>query len=142
MKQISELEALQNAANEIGLTVYEKFTQDKRQTVKRYFAQRGKETVSPVLDYEQLNHFLLGWIKATLKANYSTPKKRFKMLFTLVLEVASNDSSDKFLPLMDRLEELGKNMDEGHPQAMEALTYYEDNVLAILSTGMEVKELN
>jgi len=63
MNTITELQALQNAANVIGLTVYEKCQNDKRKTLKRYFANRGDETVSPVLDYEQLNHFLLGWIK-------------------------------------------------------------------------------
>lgn len=57
----TELESLQNAANDLNLTVHEKFTNDKRRTVKTYFANKGNETVSPVLDYDQLNHFLLGW---------------------------------------------------------------------------------
>lgn len=61
--QNTELEALQNAAAELGLTIHQKYPNDKRQTLKRYFAQRDQETVSPVLDYEQLNHFLLGWIR-------------------------------------------------------------------------------
>lgn len=64
MNKINELQALQNAANDIGLTIYEKPLHDKRRTVGRYFANKGDETVSPVLDYEQLNHFLLGWIRA------------------------------------------------------------------------------
>jgi hypothetical protein len=67
---MTELQALQNAANCIGLTIHEKHPEDKRKTVKKYFAQRGIETVSPVLDYENLNHFLFGWImanKASLK---------------------------------------------------------------------------
>ena len=59
----TELESLQNAANRIGLTIHKRFTDDKRKTVKMYFAQKGNETVSPTLDYEQLNHFLLGWTK-------------------------------------------------------------------------------
>jgi len=58
---ITEIQALQNAANDLNLTIYEKQTQDKRKTVKLYFANRGNETVSPNLDYENLNHFLLGW---------------------------------------------------------------------------------
>lgn len=59
----TEIQALQNAATELGLTIHEKFMEDKRKSVKKYFAQNGIETVSPVLDYEQLNHFLLGWIR-------------------------------------------------------------------------------
>lgn len=59
----TELEALQNAANLIDLVIHEKFIEDKRKTLKKYFAQSEKETVSPVLDYEQMNHFLHGWIR-------------------------------------------------------------------------------
>ena len=66
---ITELEALQNAADDLNLTVYEKITNDKRRTVKTYFANNGDETVSPVLDYEQLNHFLLGWRKCLKQLN-------------------------------------------------------------------------
>ena len=58
----TELQSLQNAANIVGLVIHEKFQEDKRRTVKKYFAQKGIETVSPVLDYEQLNYFLFGWI--------------------------------------------------------------------------------
>jgi hypothetical protein len=64
MQPITELEALQNAANLSGLTIHEKPFEDKRKTAKKYFAQRGTNTVSPVLDYENLNHFLLGWNNA------------------------------------------------------------------------------
>lgn len=72
MKQ-TEIESLQNAVDEIGLTIHEKFQDDKRKSVKKYFAQRGNETVSPVLDYEQLNHFLLGWIKCLKITPPATP---------------------------------------------------------------------
>jgi hypothetical protein len=61
---MTELQALNNAANDMGLTVYERLTQDKRRTVKQYFAQNGNETISPILDYEQLNCWLLGYRKA------------------------------------------------------------------------------
>ena len=65
MRPITELEALQNAANDLGLTIHQKpFFEDKRKTVKKYFAQRGSNTVSPVLDFKNLNHFLLGWNNA------------------------------------------------------------------------------
>jgi hypothetical protein len=65
MQPITELEALQNAANTSGLTIHEKpFFENKRKTVKKYFANIGNHTVSPVLDYKNLNHFLLGWNNA------------------------------------------------------------------------------
>ena len=61
---MTEIQALQNAATAIGLTIHEKYQDDKRKTVKKYFATKGGVSVSPVLDYENLNMFLLGWIKA------------------------------------------------------------------------------
>lgn len=64
MEAITELEALQNAANDLNLTIYERPTQDKRKTVKLYFAAQGQYTVSGNIDYDQMNHFLLGWRKA------------------------------------------------------------------------------
>lgn len=56
-----EIEALQNMADGTGLTIHQKHQEDKRRTVKMYFAQLGATTVSPVLDYENMNCFLLGW---------------------------------------------------------------------------------
>lgn len=64
---MNELQALKNAvesANTIGLSVNEWLTNDKRKTAKRYFLQLGPTSISPVLDYEQMNCFLLGFIKA------------------------------------------------------------------------------
>ena len=62
---MTELQALQNASTGLSLTVHEKYTQDKRKTVGRYFlTDRNGTTVSPVLDYEQMNHFILGWSRA------------------------------------------------------------------------------
>lgn len=63
---MSELQALQNAvnfSNTTGLNVHEYATDDKRKTTKRYFLQLGSATISPVLDYEQMNCFLLGFNK-------------------------------------------------------------------------------
>jgi len=60
----TEIQSLQNAAKDLNLTIYEKYFEDKRKAIKKYFVNRGQETVSPVLDYEQLNCFLLGWRKA------------------------------------------------------------------------------
>lgn len=66
MKQIKELEALQNAANDLEIHIMVKQDQDKRKTVNRYFAMYKSKSVSPVLDYEQMNHFLLGWRNSNL----------------------------------------------------------------------------
>lgn len=67
--QLTELQALQNAADDLGLTVHQKYINDKRRTIGLYFANKGNETVSPVLDYDQLNHFLLGWHKCKEHTN-------------------------------------------------------------------------
>lgn len=63
---MTELEALQNAANGISseAIIHEYQTQDKRKTVKLYFLQFNGITSSPCLDYDNMNHFLLGFLKA------------------------------------------------------------------------------
>lgn len=61
MSNQTELQALQNFADKFGLTVHENQRQDKRKTVKKYFVTKDKTSISPVLGYEQLNCFLLGW---------------------------------------------------------------------------------
>lgn len=64
MNQLTELQALQNAANHVNLTIHEEFTQDKRRKIKKYFAcDSNNRSVSGAWDYTRLNHFLLGWIK-------------------------------------------------------------------------------
>ena len=68
-----ELTALQNAADSVqlsGLQVHEKIFEDKRKSNK-YFLQYGNNTISPVLDYSNLTHFILGIIRAKeiLKSN-------------------------------------------------------------------------
>lgn len=60
----NELIALKNAANRLNIVVHEIQFQDKRRTKKQYYATHNGKTVSPRLDYENLNHFILGWIKA------------------------------------------------------------------------------
>jgi hypothetical protein len=63
----TELISLQTMADnlEIGMTIHEKWYQDKRKKVKMYFATiQGHGTISPVLDYSNLTHFLLGMHKA------------------------------------------------------------------------------
>jgi hypothetical protein len=60
---MNELNSLQNAADYIGVIVHEKINTDKRKKVSTYFLQDGNETKSPVLPYNELNHFIHGWIE-------------------------------------------------------------------------------
>lgn len=62
-----QIEALQNMAHGTGLTIHQKFPDDKRKTIGVYFAQSGTKTVSPALKFNELNMFLLGYRKAINK---------------------------------------------------------------------------
>jgi hypothetical protein len=66
MLNITELEALQNAANclKLGITIRQYIFNDKRKTTPHFFAQLGQSTISPTLPYNELNHFLSGMIRA------------------------------------------------------------------------------
>jgi len=64
---MTKLEALTNATNSVnleGLKLYEKYNQDKRKTVARYYLSLHNTTISPVLNYDNMNHFILGFSKA------------------------------------------------------------------------------
>ena len=63
METNKQLEALNNALNYFGLKnviLHEKQYSDKRKKVSKFFLQQGAETISPVLDYNEMNHFILG----------------------------------------------------------------------------------
>jgi hypothetical protein len=64
---MNEIQALQNAANATnleGIKISEFEPLDKRKSVKRYIANLPKGgAISPILDYEQMNYYLLGMIK-------------------------------------------------------------------------------
>ena len=63
MNAQQQREALENALNSFGLTgltVYSKISVDKRLKTPKFFLQQGDETISPVLDYNEMNHFILG----------------------------------------------------------------------------------
>ena len=63
METTTELEALNNAVSYFGfknIILHEKQYIDKRKKVSKFFLQYGAETISPVLDYNQMNHFILG----------------------------------------------------------------------------------
>lgn len=58
-----ELQALQNFGDKFGMKIIEHINNDKRKK-RTYFASINNISVSPVLGYNELNHFLLGWNKA------------------------------------------------------------------------------
>ena len=63
MNVLQQRQALQNALNSFGLKnviLHEKQYSDKRKKVSKFFLQDGAETISPVLDYNEMNHFILG----------------------------------------------------------------------------------
>ena len=63
METNTQLEALNNGLNYFGLKnviLHEKQYSDKRRKVSKFFLQQGAETISPVLDYHEMNHFILG----------------------------------------------------------------------------------
>lgn len=62
---MTELEALQNAASSVSLSIHERISTDRRIKVSKYFAQLGKSTISPTLDYTNMNHWLHGYITAS-----------------------------------------------------------------------------
>lgn len=69
---MNELTALENHVGSIpifGMKVHEKSQQDKRKTVNRFFVTIHGTSISPVLDYEQMNHFLLGFSRAVKLLN-------------------------------------------------------------------------
>lgn len=63
METTEELQALKNSAANLNiavLTVRKWFSADKRKTNGKYFLTHCGNTISPVLNYDQMNHFLLG----------------------------------------------------------------------------------
>ena len=63
MNAQQQREALENALNSFGLTnltVYPKLSQDKREKTPKFFLNNGFQTISPVLNYENMNSFILG----------------------------------------------------------------------------------
>ena len=63
MEKNTKIEALNNAVSYFGLKnviLHEKQYSDKRRKVSKFFLQQGPETISPILDYNEMNHFILG----------------------------------------------------------------------------------
>ena len=63
---MNELIALQNMANHAGpgIVIHQQQTHDKRRKVPKFFAEFDGAKFSPVLPYEQLNCYLMGYAKA------------------------------------------------------------------------------
>ena len=70
----NELQALQNFGDDLGLIIHEKYPDDRRKTIKKYFATFEGVSVSPVLDYEQLNCFMIGWDNRETKGKFISQK--------------------------------------------------------------------
>ena len=63
MKTQTQLEALNNSLSYFGLKniiLHEKQDSDKRKKISKFFLQQGAKTISPALDYNEMNHFILG----------------------------------------------------------------------------------
>lgn len=63
METSTQLDALNNALSYFGLkniNLHEKQYSDKRKRVSKFFLQQGAKTISPVLNYNEMNHFILG----------------------------------------------------------------------------------
>ena len=66
METTKQLEALNNAVvsmNYFGfknINLHEKQYNDKRKKVSKFFLQQGAKTISPVLNYDEMNCFISG----------------------------------------------------------------------------------
>ena len=63
METITQLEALNNGLSYFGLKnviLHEKQYSDKRKKVSKFFLQQVATTISPALNYNEMNHFILG----------------------------------------------------------------------------------
>lgn len=134
MKNQTELQSLQNAVNSSkieGLNVYEKYTQDKRKTVKMFFLQMGTCSIGPVLDYSNMNHFILGFSKANDLIN----KKKNHFVLTIEGEsvqiaIIKSESS----PQSDKVEEAIKQ----HFDADGVKVYFSDTKDECIYSGDSV----
>ena len=63
METTTESEALNNGLNSFGfknINLHEKQYSDKRKKVSKFFLQQGENRISPVLNYNEMLHFILG----------------------------------------------------------------------------------
>ena len=65
MNKEAQHEALNNAVRSTGiadLVVHYKFEHDGRKKIPKFFLMLGSTSISPVLDYDKMNHFIWGMI--------------------------------------------------------------------------------
>lgn len=77
----NKFDALQNAVNSIGmqgLKLTLKPEHDKRKTAERFLLSLNGMCISPVLDYDKMNHFLLGFSCANQILSPITPPAKPK----------------------------------------------------------------
>ena len=63
MEASTQLDALNNSLSYFGfknINLHEKQYSDKRKKVSKFFLQQGAKTISPVLNYNEMNNFILG----------------------------------------------------------------------------------
>ena len=63
METSTQLDALNNSLSYFGfknINLHEKQYSDKRKKVSKFFLQQGAKTISPVLNYNEMNNFILG----------------------------------------------------------------------------------
>ena len=63
METSTQLDALNNSISYFGfknINLHEKQYSDKRKKVSKFFLQDGAKTISPVLNYNEMNNFILG----------------------------------------------------------------------------------
>jgi len=63
METTTKKQALQNFADNFGLEVNDYLSNDRRKKQK-YFLTKNGTSISPKLDYNGINHFLLGMLAA------------------------------------------------------------------------------
>jgi hypothetical protein len=64
---MTQLQALENAVNSVkieGLKINQYYFEDKRKKTEMYFLSLNNNCISPKLDYDNMNHFILGFSKA------------------------------------------------------------------------------
>mgnify|MGYP000054711826 CR=1 FL=1 len=100
MNTQEKAQSLQNAANNLGLFVHIKHETDKRKKTPLFFLTQNGVSISPVLDYSNMNHFILGYSKAVKSYEskdflppamvYAEYLKKASQLFNLSIDECRN----------------------------------------------------
>ena len=73
METNSQLEALNNAVvsmNLEGLEVRQYIQHDNRKKIGKFFLRLNGNSISPILNYDNMNHFILGMMKMQKLTNH------------------------------------------------------------------------